>query len=303
MKNRSKLTTALTGLVTLLALGLTLGPIVEAKTVSAVAVSTVVGWWKFDDPAGVLATDASGYGNTGQLYGFAYMTSDATMGTKLTIADGEGKMLVPYNTMLEPEKGTIALWFNTPEIRDMDLLHHTSDLLTRTNVPGSWLVYGVRIEADGAICGIILEDVDEYRRWVFVRTLPGVATVNEWHNVAFRWDGTSAALYVNGKLHAAKPYTPVPGTGLSYSGAFPVAVGLGSFWEGLPGSEHEFIGSLADIRIYNGALTESDIQSLYLAHGTMALKTNPSSGPVLLNKATPTTQPTTPIRLGGKSKR
>lgn len=76
---------------------------------------------------------------------------------------------------------------------------------------------------------------------------------NSWVHVAGTFDGTNAKLYINGTLSAS--YTgsaPSSNSGLLYLGTPQDAVGNSLF---------NFSGTLEDIRIWNIALTQSDIQS------------------------------------------
>ncbi|MDM8559048.1 LamG domain-containing protein [Candidatus Parabeggiatoa sp. HSG14] len=79
---------------------------------------------------------------------------------------------------------------------------------------------------------------------------------DKWHYVANVWDGSEMFLYVDGKLVDSKPYEvrskyhwkPVRLT----VGAYPSDTSIGTFK-----------GQIDDIRIYNRALTDVEIKSLY----------------------------------------
>ena len=74
-----------------------------------------------------------------------------------------------------------------------------------------------------------------------------------WVHVAGTFDGTNAKLYINGTLDSSYPASaPSSNNGLLYLGTPQDAVGS---------TEFNFSGTLEDIRIWNVALTQSDIQS------------------------------------------
>ncbi|EDN72618.1 conserved hypothetical protein [Beggiatoa sp. SS] len=102
----------------------------------------------------------------------------------------------------------------------------------------------------------------------------------QWHYLTGVFDGTTTKLYIDGILISNKTYawTPVPNTGNLY---------IGDWWEG----SRNFSGIIDDIRIYNRALSDSEIQQLYTMkpvsgdvdldaareEGQQECKTNPAS--------------------------
>ena len=80
-------------------------------------------------------------------------------------------------------------------------------------------------------------------------TAPSALPVNTWTHVAATYDGTRLRFYVNGNLVAS----------LAASGAY--QVNTGPLWIGGNAvyGEH-FKGKLDDVRIYNRALSQSEIQ-------------------------------------------
>jgi hypothetical protein len=81
------------------------------------------------------------------------------------------------------------------------------------------------------------------------RSTAGVA-LNAWTHLAATWDGATLKLYVNGALVSSKP---VMGTMPNSSGA--LRLGGNSVWG------EWFKGQLDEIRVYNRALAQSEIQT------------------------------------------
>jgi hypothetical protein len=216
-----------------------------------------VGWWKFDEPNGVTAFDSSGSGNNGTLYGAAAFMQDAEIGNALQIYGPSGQMAVPHNAAFEPEMGTVSFWVKSARTQQSDLVRKTTDYLVNRGVEDEFYAYGVRLLRDGSLEGVIgNDDLASDKPFTSVRTKSGAAKQGAWTHVAMRWDGTTVALFVNGKLAAASTYTPIVGSGLSYHGATPLQVG--ALWGDLA-----FEGSLSDLRIFSAPLSEAEISGLF----------------------------------------
>src|SRR5204863_8795661 len=77
-----------------------------------------------------------------------------------------------------------------------------------------------------------------------------------WNQVVGVWTGDAMRLYINGALSGSISTTLVP----SYSRGFIPTIGINS---GAYNDDH-YAGLIDDLRIYNVALSGSDIQQLYL---------------------------------------
>jgi hypothetical protein len=90
--------------------------------------------------------------------------------------------------------------------------------------------------------------------WKITEGIP--VTKEIWTNIQTSWDGTTIRTYVNGVLHVSA--TPGAGTISADNGT---AYVLGSGFEGGPSN---FIkGEIAEVRIYNRALSEAEITSVF----------------------------------------
>jgi len=78
----------------------------------------------------------------------------------------------------------------------------------------------------------------------------------KWSHIAATYDGTSIKLYINGELIDSKAYDGQ----ISYASA-PVNIGMGS---GGNGTKYLWKGGIDDIRIYNRAISASEIKSIFL---------------------------------------
>lgn len=81
--------------------------------------------------------------------------------------------------------------------------------------------------------------------------------LNTWYHCAGTYNGTTIVQYVNGVSNTTLSYT-----GTSQSGG---EVRIGARWDTLASSTDYFPGDVAVVRIYNNALTASQVQQNYLA--------------------------------------
>ncbi len=81
-------------------------------------------------------------------------------------------------------------------------------------------------------------------------TAAGVVLLNVWSHVCTNWDGTNNRLYVNGNLLAT-----IPTTGLGVASS---TINIGAEFPG-----RQFFGFIDDVRIYNRALSISEVRNIY----------------------------------------
>lgn len=94
---------------------------------------------------------------------------------------------------------------------------------------------------------------------------PSPVPLNSWSQVAGTYDGTILRLYVNGILTNTLPITSVP-----RSTTEPLLIG----WKYNGVTNDHFAGSIDELRIYNRALTPSEIQQLVLVSGAATAYVN-----------------------------
>ncbi len=79
---------------------------------------------------------------------------------------------------------------------------------------------------------------------------------NQWYHVAYSWDGSFMNIYINGSLDLSTPCTGLVNT----TPYIPTNL-LGSY----TGTGSYFIGFMDDVRIYDAALSSSQIKQNYIA--------------------------------------
>ena len=171
-----------------------------AAAAPASASTGLVGQWRLDDGAGTVATDSSGYGDSGTVAGGAAWITSPTGGA-LDFNGATGRVQVPDAPQLEPTDGvSVAAW------------------VARKGSPGDYK-YIVSKGATGCIAGSYglysgpqggLEFyVSQDQGTQYARSAdpgPGVWDGN-WHLVVGTFDGDTIRLYVDGReIGSGTPY-------------------------------------------------------------------------------------------------
>ncbi|MDD5095009.1 MAG: cohesin domain-containing protein [Dehalococcoidia bacterium] len=122
-----------------------------------------------------------------------------------------------------------------------------------------------------------------------------------WHLVTATWDGSTIKFYINGALKDSQAWT----------GTLPNSAAKLLIGKDPPGSTEYFKGIIDDLRIYNYALSQSEVSALYGGAPTTPVPTappvpnptptpSPTPSPQPVPTTTPTTTPTsTPSVAGG----
>ncbi len=209
----------------------------------------LVGYWKFDDNAGGIATDNSGGGNNGTIYGTAL--ADGKFDNAFHFNGTSDYVEVPNNPSLEFDELTWVAWVK------MDAMNVTNGILSKSfvgDVVGEWggFVSGADTE--------ITADTAPYRAKFFASTSSGRSTIygetnlstGNWYHLAGTYDGAKIRIYVNG----------VKDGETALSGALHVDMPL---WIGRGAKLFYLSGALDEVRLYNYALSDSEIQQLVMA--------------------------------------
>ncbi len=210
----------------------------------------LAGQWNMDDGTGTSASDSSGNGNTASFVNNPLWVAGQS-GTAIQL-DGSSYLRVPSSPSL--------------------------------SIAGSGISFGATyrhtIAADGFLLGKCITDysyaleVDRgAQQFVAYLKTAGALNVmrfpasvpsgfqrynNTWVQVYVTYDGTTIRGYINGLLAGS-----VAATGAVASNSDSFAIGA----RGGDGSWTKFAGVIDDASVYNRALTEVEVQSLYASHG------------------------------------
>jgi len=197
--------------------------------------------WKLDEGSGTTAQDSSGNGNTGTIYGATWVIGKYGNGLSF---DG-GDDYISAGTGYRPTTAiTVAFWIYPRALAD-----------------GAGLVADLNYN-DGAYYGILWDiDSDGITWWRAGEGNPGDAVANspagtlatnQWIHLAVTWENNITKFYKNGIQLTTSGSTNA--AQISYTGAPGLEIAV---------NQQYLNATLDDIRIYNRALNQSEIQALY----------------------------------------
>ncbi len=195
--------------------------------------------YNFDEGAGTTLTDRSGNGNHGTLNGPAW-SAQGKYGGALSFDGTNDRVDIPDSDSLDATTGlTMEAWV-FPTVNN-----GTRDILIKEGPSVDYYNLYARHASHGKPESNVYANGTNH----FAVGPTGLGT-NAWKHVAGTYDGSALKLYVNGSLAAT---TPVGGAIPVSAGA--LRVGGNSLW-----GEY-FRGRIDDVRIYNRALSASEVQN------------------------------------------
>jgi hypothetical protein len=229
----------------------------------------LVGWWPFNGNA----NDESGNGNNGVVSG-AILTEDRNgEPNKAYRFDGVNDYISSTDFIPEnPEQITVSIWFNALLLGPSEnyIIDKSIDL-NPGEVNRNW---GIRINGTSGLIGLEIRVNNSYQ---YTTSSQSIAT-ETWNHLVFIFDGSTAKISCNNI-----DFISVQNAGILTPSNYPLSIGYfphanmppyGYFWN----------GNLDDVGIWNRALTEEEIEQLYLAEITegctniAACNFNPDAG-------------------------
>jgi hypothetical protein len=210
-------------------------------------------WWRLDEAAGTMAADASGNGRNGTYAGSPGLPAPSAQVAPVTFANAGARAfaagarsmvrLAPVPVALKPASNlTVSLWFraSTALITGSDIINLGGDYFLRLKPDGIEWVKRATATPSGfyAVC----------RTGVTTAHLDG-----RWHHLAGVTDAAGMRLYLDGVL------------GGSNARAEPIIYTYDQLLvgrEGNGGANHDFEGTVDDVRIYTRALGPADVAAL-----------------------------------------
>jgi Concanavalin A-like lectin/glucanases superfamily len=198
------------------------------------------------------ADDYSGYDNNGTVAG-ATLTTDRHGNTNSAYSfNGSNNYIeIQDNTSLRPGSITIAAWVY-PKITGQQGIVYKSVYADATEEE-----YALEINASGQLNGGIKRNSGCAAGvgWNNVTSTQTIS-LNQWTFVCLTWDGTTLKAYINGSSVAAN--TSVSSGSIDNCSGGTLRIGIE--WQN---DQAPFNGKLDDLRLYNRALSEQEILSLY----------------------------------------
>jgi|GEM_PF-5661640 len=227
-------------------------------SIATAADPNLVGWWMFDEGSGSTVVDSSGYDRDGRINGATFVPGHGYLGYALEFQGGSNRVDVPgYVGIPGTQSRTTTAWIKTAE--DGDIL-----VMGDAGTGEMWqfviMDHVLRVEV-GSQNNYIAGETD--------------LCDNAWHHVAavLDSDGTPTAgeikLYVDGELETVHGTTEVAIN--TKVGRKDIRIGR-VYWAFIG-----FFGLLDDVRIYDRALTQEEIEDLALGK----LRPSPRDGAIV----------------------
>jgi hypothetical protein len=218
---------------------------VSSLTLTDPAHAELVAWWRLDEGAGTMAFDSSGNGNDAIFEGAPEWVENGKFGKALKFNGSSDYLAAPDSESLDinGDQLSIAAWING---EDWPAANHVVRKIADT---GTGAIYMIRVQPDTVR--------------VYLNTSAGETTIqgtnvlptNEWVHIALIYDGAEARIYVNGQLDVSS----------NVSGEVSESNNELRIGRGEPAGY--FVGMIDDVRLYNHALTESELLSVMEGSG------------------------------------
>jgi hypothetical protein len=202
---------------------------------------SLVGHWAFNEGTGLAAYDSTRYSNHGTLHGPAWTDGPPLLGTALEFDGIHDYVGYPVLYSSSPSAITVNAWIRSPlDSRGMIVYHGDNGefALAAGVTDNSKINFAVKL-ANGL--------------WYDINSLD--VTPNVWHHVAGVWSkGNSIKVCVDGDstggMSVPDSYLYDPG------GNYGPTIGAYN-----RGDDHYFDGTIDQVKIYNRALTETEIKN------------------------------------------
>lgn len=221
----------------------------------------LVGHWTLDETTGTTMNDGSGNANTGTLNGTTADNSSilGIVNNAINFDATDDYIAIPDSASLNPSSEiTLAAWIKSTSIASGGTLRRIiSKWQGGTNNDYNLFITNVDFGSDGLANQIAFEAKDSSNATLFLFDADDNSVVGgdgKWHFVAGTYDGSTAAIYLNGSL-----VNSVAASGTLKDSTTPLNIGRSE--EG--GWPHHFGGDIDDVRIYDRALSATEIQQLY----------------------------------------
>ncbi|MCB9988799.1 MAG: hypothetical protein H6868_05605 [Rhodospirillales bacterium] len=218
----------------------------------------LVGHWKLDETSGTIAADSSGNGNNGTMAGGLDATNDSVPGKIGTALDFDGvDDYADFGDINALNFGpsddfSIVLWIKTPSTNQPDTASTSNTIINKWNSTAAY-PFGVRYYNH--------THPGSGKYWIGrydasnnpATTTSSTYNDDQWHHLSFVKNGGTLYLYMDGLLD--NTVTDTTTGSMANTNHFT----LGQRANGV----YPYKGQIDDVRIYNRALSSSEIGQLY----------------------------------------
>ncbi len=237
----------------------------------------LVGLWRFDETSGTIAHDGSGNGHDGTLIGNPKWTA-GRIGGALDFDGSDDLVELGAFDVLGPGI-TLAGWIKPRSFAISD-----GRVITKADEWGEnnhwWMLSTI---ASGGEIRLRFRLKTEGQSTTTLIASSGPLVTDEWQHAAATWDGAAMRLYLNGEETGS---TPMGGSAVATDPAVSAAIGSqpsDAFAPATPGHVAKYFdGLIDDVRLYNAALNQAEVQLLMESGGgyPFAFGPNPEDGAI-----------------------
>ncbi|MBL7885959.1 MAG: T9SS type A sorting domain-containing protein [Flavobacterium sp.] len=146
---------------------------------------------------------------------------------------------------------TIEAWVKIQDLTEI------RPILSKYNTNASQVSYSLSVRDNGKIQFVVYQSLTAFRS---LRTNTSPLTLNQWHHIAATFDLATqvSKIYVDGNNIASTFDTPLATLTSIYNSTIPVNIGSTTL---VAGNRYYFMGSIDEVRFWNIARSQIDIQS------------------------------------------
>ena len=232
----------------------------------------LVAAYAFDEGTGATLADASGNGHTGTIQG-ATWASGGKYGHALTFPGTSNSVTIKNSALLDIAGAglTLEFWVNPTDISGRDEVLVAKGWQAGAMV-APWYQYGIEFSGDRKQLDLYLG----FSGGVGVGPISLTPATGSWTHVAFTYDGAMIRGYVNGVQQVAVPETrSLQARGTDLLLGADAALG------------QPYLGLLDELRIYNRALTATELQADMVSPVGGSAQLPPTATGLTANKAAP----------------
>jgi hypothetical protein len=229
--------------VTFLSVASLISPVILSPLITEAATPNLVAAYGFNETSGTTATDSSGLNNSGTLNG-ATRTATAKFGNALSFNGTSNYVSIPDASSLDLTTGmTLEAW-----VRPSNLTGWKTVMVKERSTS---FTYALSANNNNTTVANQRPDA-RVRTNGSTKTITGTSklALNTWTHIATTYDGATFKLFINGVQVQSSAVT-----GLITTTTNPLDIG------GSPVLGQYFTGQIDEVRIYNRALTTTEIQT------------------------------------------
>ena len=212
----------------------------------------LVAWWAFDEGSGSIAYDSAG-NNDGTVYGAVWTIGQ--IGGALDFDGTNDYVEVPDDSSLrfsQNDSFSISLWCKPLNP------NKSGDVISKMTASGQPGCFGYELIWSYPLSRFAFSASKFYYGSTDIRTDDNSAPAGDWYHVAAVYDNKDMKIYLNGTLQRSGTFTYDTGSTTPDKN---LAIGVRSYDSAMTAY---FDGLIDDVWVYNKALSEDEVEQLYL---------------------------------------